>query len=213
MENLKIIDDDFIKNIALFMLKHNMQEECEKYHLAVKTLYNIVKGKQQKVRSDTYSKIIAMLNGEPLQQDKVESQIVKKVESTSSIAKPKAIDEATLPKSEERGNTATSVTDDIAYLKEAFKQLKMLVELNQDLTKQLSLRVESASKGLEESAQRGLDNFERQSKATNKRVDDLETQFETFLERHKYVTSDVKKVKERVKSLEIQLNPTKFGNK
>lgn len=74
-------------------------------------------------------------------------------------------------------------------------------------------RVESASKGLDESAQRGLDNFERQSKATNKRVDDLETQFETFLERHKYVTSDVKKVKERVKSLEIQLNPTKFGNK
>ena len=108
MEDLKTIDDDFIKNIALFMLKHNMQEECKKYHLAVKTLYNIVKGKQQKVRSDTYSKIIAMLNGGPIQQDKVESQIVKKVESTSSIAKPKAIDEATLLKSEERGNTATS---------------------------------------------------------------------------------------------------------
>lgn len=70
-----------------------------------------------------------------------------------------------------------------------------------------------SSKRLSPSAQRGLDNFERQSKATNKRVDDLETQFETFLERHKYVTSDVKKVKERVKSLEIQLNPTKFGNK
>lgn len=213
MENLKTIDDDFIKNIALFMLKHNMQEECKKYHLVVKTLYNIVKGKQQKIRPVTYSRIMAMLNGEPLQQDKVESQIVKKAESTSYVAKPKAIDEATLPKSEERGNTATSVTDDIAYLKEAFKQLKTLVELNQDLTKSLGLRVESASKGLSESAQRGLDNFERQSKATNKRVDDLETQFETFLERHKYVTSDVKKVKERVKSLEIQLNPTKFGNK
>lgn len=101
MENFKTVDDDFIKNIALFMLKHNMQEECKKYHLAVKALYNIVKRKQQKVRSVTYSRIIAMLNGEPLQQDKVESQIVKKAESTSSVAKPKAIAEATLPKSEE----------------------------------------------------------------------------------------------------------------
>lgn len=213
MAKLKTVDDDFIKNIALFMLKHNMQKEYKKYHLAARTLYNIVKGKQQKVASDTYSRIIAMLNGEPLQQDKVESQIVKKVESTPAVVKPKAVAEATLPKSEERGNTAASVTDDIAYLKEAFKQLKTLVELNQDLTKSLISRVESASKGLDESAKRGLDNFERQSKATNKRIDDLETQFETFLERHKYVTSDVKKVKERVKSLEIQLNPTKFGNK
>ena len=213
MAKLKKFDDDFIKEIALFMLKHNMREECQKYHLAMRTLYNIVKGKQQKVTSDTYSRIIAMLNDEPLKQDKIGSQIVKKAESASSVAKPKAIDEAALLKSEERGNTATSVIDDIAYLKEAFKQLKTLVELNQDLTKSLISRVESASKGLDESAQRGLDNFERQSKATNKRVDDLETQFETFLERHKYVTSDVKKVKERVKSLEIQLNPTKFGNK
>lgn len=30
MEDLKTVDDDFIKNIALFMLKHNMQEECKK---------------------------------------------------------------------------------------------------------------------------------------------------------------------------------------
>lgn len=97
------------------------------------------------------------------------------------------------------------------FILEQLKSLKTLYELNQDLTKQLMMRVDNATRHMDESAKAGLDNFERQSKAFDKRLSSLEEQFATFLKRHEYQTKEITNIKERLHKIEIKEWPTKFN--
>ena len=204
MAKMKAFDDNFVKNLALFMVQHNMQEECTKYHVTPNTVYSIVNRRQSKVASATYNKIVAMLNGDQPQQDKV------KLKTTEPIKSETVAEEITPPKSTEVITVPKEVLDDIKYLKECFKQLKNLVELNKLLTGSLSDRVNSATQGLDESARRGLRNFDLQSQEFSKRMDSLDKNFDVMDKRQAYTTKEIQNIKEDVKSLKIHLNPTKF---
>lgn len=145
---MKAFDDNFVRDLALFMVQHNMQEECKEYHVTTNTIYNIVKGRQSKVVETTYNKIVAMIHGKALQQDTARTQTIEPIKSKT------VAEEITPPKSTEVIAVPKEVLDDIKHLKECFKQLKDLVELNKLLMGSLSDRVDSATKGLDESARR-----------------------------------------------------------
>lgn len=97
------------------------------------------------------------------------------------------------------------------FILEQLKSLKTLYELNQDLTKQLMMRVDSSTKQMDESAKAGLDNFERQSPAFDKRLSNLEEQFAALIKRHEYQTKEITDIKKRVKKIEIKAWPTKLS--
>lgn len=99
---------------------------------------------------------------------------------------------------------------DFTLLAEQVKALKTLFELNRDLTQQLMMRVDNATKSMHESEDAGLKNFERQSKVFNDRLTDLEKQFETFLKRHEYQVKQNRGFEDRLKKIEIKEWPTKF---
>lgn len=94
---------------------------------------------------------------------------------------------------------------------EQLKSLKTLYELSQETMNLLKLRVENSTKHMDESAEQGLRNFELQSKAFDKRLDNLEKQFETFLKRHEYQNKEITDIKERLHKIEIKEWPTKFN--
>lgn len=85
----------------------------------------------------------------------------------------------------------------------AYKIQKEVVE---SFKAKLDLTIEK----LKSSEDTGLKNFESHSQALNERMDKLDETFETMEKRHKYVSSEVKDLKERVKKLEIRKNPAKF---
>ena len=78
------------------------------------------------------------------------------------------------------------------------------------LTETLMDRVDNATKSMDEETKRSIDNFIRSNGALNKKVDDLNKQFEVLLQRHKYQSDELKNIKERVKKLEIKAWPTKI---
>lgn len=72
------------------------------------------------------------------------------------------------------------------------------------------MRVDNATKSMRESEDIGLKNFERQSKAFNARLTDLEKQFDTLLKRHEYQNKQNKDIEDRLKKIEIKEWPTKL---
>ena len=107
-------------------------------------------------------------------------------------------------------NPSTQSAVGLERLQQKVNELKELFEINHMLTETLMDRVDNATKSMDEETKRSIDNFIRSNEALNKKVDDLNKQFEVLLQRHKYQSDELKNIKERVKKLEIKAWPTKI---
>lgn len=91
-------------------------------------------------------------------------------------------------------------------IQDLFTAYKIQKEVVESLKDKLDLVLEK----LKNSEDKSLQNFESHNKALTERMDKFDEDFETMEKRHRYVSNEVKDLKERVKKLEIRKNPTKF---
>lgn len=189
----------------------NKAIELKKFNLNTQTVLNAIKKDNHQFQASVLQKLIRFANNDPLveKQKSVKTQVAAEATSRGAITPPN-------PQNQGLG-TAQAVqnptipNENNFFILEQLKSIKTLYELNQDLTKQLMMRVDNATRHMDESAKAGLDNFERQSKAFDKRLSSLEEQFATFLKRHEYQTKEITDIKERLHKIEIKEWPAKFN--
>lgn len=189
----------------------NKAIELKKFNLNTQTVLNAIKKDNHQFQASVLQKLIRFANNDPLveKQKSVKTQVAAEATSRGAITPPnpqnkglgtaQAVQNPTIP------------NENNFFILEQLKSIKTLYELNQDLTKQLMMRVDNATRHMDESAKAGLDNFERQSKAFDKRLSSLEEQFATFLKRHEYQTKEITDIKERLHKIEIKEWPAKFN--
>ena len=196
----------------------NKAIELKKFNLNTQTVLNAIRKDNHQFQASVLQKLIRFANNDPLvekpkakatKQKSVKTQVAAEATSRGAITPPN-------PQNQGLG-TAQAVqnptipNENNFFILEQLKSIKTLYELNQDLTKQLMMRIDNATRHMDESAKAGLDNFERQSKAFDKRLSSLEEQFATFLKRHEYQTKEITDIKERLHKIEIKEWPTKFN--
>lgn len=200
---LKNVNQDVRQKIALaWALSNNKEKLLKQYGLSINTVLSAIRGDRAYGYHDgTYNKLIALANGTPIKKEKsvAESQAKPVDESQPTVGK------TITPKI----SPAQSDTS-LELLQQKVSELKELFEINHMLTETLMYRVDNATKSMDEETKRSIDNFIRSNEALNKKVDDLNKQFEVLLQRHKYQSDELKNIKERVKKLEIKAWPTKI---
>lgn len=200
---LKNVNQDVRQKIALaWTLSNDKGKLLKQYGLGINTVLSAIRGDRSYGYHDgTYNKLIALANGTPVKKEKsvAESQAKPAAESQPTVGK------AITPKISPAQSDAS-----LELLQQKVSELKELFEINHMLTETLMDRVDNATKSMDEETKRSIDNFIRSNEALNKKVDDLNKQFEVLLQRHKYQSDELKNIKERVKKLEIKAWPTKI---
>ena len=188
----------------------NKAIELKKFNLNTQTVLNAIKKDNHQFQASVLQKLIRFANNDPLveKQKSVKTQVAAEAASRGAITPQK---NQGLSTAIQVAQNPTIPNENDFFILEQLKSLKTLYELNQDLTKQLMMRVDNATRHMDESAKAGLDNFERQSKAFDKRLSSLEEQFATFLKRHEYQTKEITDIKERLHKIEIKEWPAKFN--
>ena len=198
----------------------NKSAELKKFNLNIALVLDAIKNDNRRFQPSTLQRLIRFANNDPLaekpkakatKQKSVKTQLAAEATSRGAITRPNPKNHASEITTQTASNKIIPSEDSPYYMLEQLKSLKTLYELNQDLTKQLMMRVDNATRHMDESAKAGLDNFERQSKAFDKRLSSLEEQFATFLKRHEYQNKEITDIKERVHKIEIKEWPTKFN--
>lgn len=200
---LKNVNQDVRQKIALaWALSNDKGKLLKQYGLGINTVLSAIRGdRSYGYHDDTYNKLIALANGTPIKKEKSGKSSVAK-----SQAKPQsAVGETITPKISPAQSDAS-----LELIQQKVSELKELFEINHMLTETLKDRVDNATKSMDEETKRSIDNFIRSNEALNKKVDDLNKQFEVLLQRHKYQSDELKNIKERVKKLEIKAWPTKI---
>lgn len=199
----------------------NKAIELKKFNLNVQTVLNAIKKDNHQFQASVLQKLIRFANNDPLveeqkvkatKQKSVKTQVAAEATSRGAITPPNLQDQGlgTAVKATQNP-TIPNENSNNYFILEQLKSLKTLYELNQDLTKQLMMRVDSSTKQMDESAKAGLENFERQSQAFDKRLSNLEEQFAALIKRHEYQTKEITDIKKRVKKIEIKACPTKLS--
>ena len=204
----KEITVELKQKIAFAMMNSKSNAKlASSYGLGVSTLYKVVKGEQTKAAGKTYKKLVALANNQG------------KLNTSSSTEKKGGV--PTPPKSPER----VAVTDkpELAFpiqpdpqpardelQKGMIQDLLTAYKIQKEVVESFKAKLDLTIEKLKSSEDTGLKNFESHSQALNERMDKLDETFETMEKRHKYVSSEVKDLKERVKKLEIRKNPAKF---
>ena len=200
---LKNVNQDVRQKIALaWALSNDKGKLLKQYGLGINTVLSAIRGDRAYGYHDgTYNKLIALANGTPVKKEKsvAESQTKPVAESQTAVGK------TITPKISPAQSDAS-----LELLQQKVSELKELFEINHMLTETLMDRVDNATKSMDEETKRSIDNFIRSNEALNKKVDDLNKQFEVLLQRHKYQSDEIKNIKERVKKLEIKAWPTKI---
>lgn len=200
---LKNVNQDVRQKIALaWALSNDKGKLLKQYGLGINTVLSAIRGDRAYGYHDgTYNKLIALANGTPVKKEKsvAESQAKPVAESQSTVGK--TITPKISPAQSDAG---------LELIQQKVSELKELFEINHMLTETLMDRVDNATKSMDEETKRSIDNFIRSNAALNKKVDDLNKQFEVLLQRHKYQSDEIKNIKERVKKLEIKAWPTKI---
>lgn len=196
----------------------NKAIELKKFNLNAQTVLNAIRKDNHQFQASVLQKLIRFANNDPLAEKPKAKATKQKSVKTQVAAEATSREAITPPNPQNQGlGTAQAVQNPTApnknnfFILEQLKSLKTLYELNQDLTKQLMMRVDNATRHMDESAKAGLDNFERQSKAFDKRLSSLEEGFATFLKRHQYQTKEITDIKERLHKIEIKEWPAKFN--
>lgn len=196
----------------------NKAIELKKFNLNVQTVLTAIRKDNHQFQASVLQKLIRFANNDPLAEKPKAKATKQKSVKTQVAAEATSREAITPPNPQNQGlGTAQAVQNPTAsnennfFILEQLKSLKTLYELNQDLTKQLMMRVDNATRHMDESAKAGLDNFERQSKAFDKRLSSLEEGFATFLKRHQYQTKEITDIKERLHKIEIKEWPAKFN--
>lgn len=204
----KEITVELKQKIAFAMMNSKSNAKlATSYGLGIATLYNVVKGTQTKATGKTYKKLVALANGQG------------KLNTDSNTEKKGGV--ITPPKSPERVAVTDKpeltfpiqpdpqpVRDELqkGIIQDLFTAYKIQKEVVESLKDKLDLVLEK----LKNSEDKSLQNFESHNKALTERMDKFDEDFETMEKRHRYVSNEVKDLKERVKKLEIRKNPTKF---
>lgn len=199
----KNVNQDVRQKIALVWASSNDKGKLlTQYGLGTDTVLSAIRGdRAYGYREDTYDKLIALANGTPIKKEKSGKSSVAKSQS-----KPQsAVGETIAPKISPTQSDAS-----LKLLQQKVNGLKELFEIDHMLTETLINRIDNATKSMDEETKRSIDNFIRSNEALNKKVDDLNKQFEVLLQRHKYQSDELKNIKERVKKLEIKAWPTKI---
>lgn len=199
----KNVNQDVRQKIALVWASSNDKGKLlTQYGLGINTVLSAIRGdRAYGYREDTYDKLIALANGTPIKKEKSGKSSVAKSQS-----KPQsAVGETIAPKISPTQSDAS-----LELLQQKVNGLKELFEIDHMLTETLINRIDNATKSMDEETKRSIDNFIRSNEALNKKVDDLNKQFEVLLQRHKYQSDELKNIKERVKKLEIKAWPTKI---
>lgn len=199
----KNVNQDVRQKIALVWASSNDKGKLlTQYGLGTDTVLSAIRGdRAYGYREDTYDKLIALANGTPIKKEKSGKSSVAKSQS-----KPQsAVGETIAPKISPTQSDAS-----LELLQQKVNGLKELFEIDHMLTETLINRIDNATKSMDEETKRSIDNFIRSNEALNKKVDDLNKQFEVLLQRHKYQSDELKNIKERVKKLEIKAWPTKI---
>ena len=200
---LKNVNQDVRQKIALaWALSNDKGKLLKQYGLGINTVLSAIRGDRAYGYHDgTYNKLIALANGTPVKKEKSVAE---------SQAKPVAESQPTAGKTITPKISPAQSDASLELLQQKVSELKELFEINHMLTETLIDRVDNATKSMDEETKRSIDNFIRSNGALNKKVDDLNKQFEVLLQRHKYQSDELKNIKERVKKLEIKAWPTKI---
>lgn len=200
---LKNVNQDVRQKIALaWALSNDKGKLLKQYGLGINTVLSAIRGDRAYGYHDgTYNKLIALANGTPVKKEKPVAE---------SQAKPVAESQPTVGKTITPKISPAQSDASLELLQQKVSELKELFEINHMLTETLMDRVDNATKSMDEETKRSIDNFIRSNEALNKKVDDLNKQFEVLLQRHKYQSDELKNIKERVKKLEIKAWPTKI---
>ena len=200
---LKNVNQDVRQKIALAWASSNDKGKLLKqYGLGINTVLSAIRGDRAYGYHDgTYNKLIALANGTPVKKEKSVAE---------SQAKPVAKPQSTAGKTITPKISPAQSDTNLELLQQKVDGLKELFEIDHMLTETLINRIDNATKSMDEETKRSIDNFIRSNEALNKKVDDLNKQFEVLLQRHKYQSDELKNIKERVKKLEIKAWPTKI---
>lgn len=108
--------------------------------------------------------------------------------------------------------------DEIALLKQKVSLLEGTVnqivtayELNKNLTSQLIEQVKTTTSWMNEDTKHSLDNFIKHNDELTKKIDNLDTNFQTLMKRHNSLTRDNKDIKEDLKTIGIKLWPANIN--
>lgn len=216
-KDLQTIDQELRTKLAIRLASvTNRTKETRKFGLYINTILEVIRDPKKRATEATYEKLVRFANNDPLTK-KVPTKGAQSKNTTDTISQPLVKFKSMGGITPDQRVTATDAAledhsngSDFTLLAEQVKALKTLFELNRDLTQQLMMRVDNATKSMRESEDIGLKNFERQSKAFNARLTDLEKQFDTLLKRHEYQNKQNKDIEDRLKKIEIKEWPTKI---
>jgi len=133
----------------------NKAIELKKFNLNTQTVLNAIKKDNHQFQASVLQKLIRFANNDPLveKQKSVKTQVAAEATSRGAITPPN-------PQNQGLG-TAQAVqnptipNENNFFILEQLKSIKTLYELNQDLTKQLMMRVDNATRHMDESAKAG----------------------------------------------------------
>lgn len=219
---METITKELRQKLALQAMTKKQMQLAKDYCLSTSTISGVIHGKIKSVQRPTFASLMKAANGEPVKKSpaskSINSSRSNSVEFTPDELFEKAPRMTTPPKSKNTSETDFGLNNKtfdglkLKYALEQIKSLKEMLRLNKELTEMLMEKVDMATKFKNQAIQEGLDNFERHNKATHDELKQLRDNFDTLFKRHKYLSDEDQKLKQRIKSLEIKIEPTKFRN-
>ena len=217
------VSEELRKQLAWkYMTSTNKTALAQTHGITIRTILNVIGGKQKKASETTMEKLESIAKGKKtavkenqsskndLQEPK-ERLATLKSKNASDSPQPTAVvsgaSQIASPSVPNDPNEVDALRQQVTLLKSTVNQLMTAYELNKDLTSQLIEQVNRTTKWMNEDTQHSLDNFMKHNEKLTDEIKNLDDNFKVLMKRHNALTHDNADIKQDLKTIGIKLWP------
>lgn len=217
------VSEELRKQLAWkYMTSTNKTALAQTHGITIRTILNVIGGKQKKASETTMEKLESIAKGKKtavkenqsskndLQEPK-ERLATLKSKNASDSPQPTAVvsgaSQIASPSVPNDPNEADALRQQVTLLKSTVNQLMTAYELNKDLTSQLIEQVNRTTKWMNEDTQHSLDNFMKHNEKLTDEIKNLDDNFKVLMKRHNALTHDNADIKQDLKTIGIKFWP------
>ena len=217
------VSEELRKQLAWkYMTSTNKTALAQTHGITIRTILNVIGGKQKKASETTMEKLESIAKGKKtavkenqsskndLQEPK-ERLATLKSKNASDSPQPTAVvsgaSQIASPSVPNDPNEVDALRQQVTLLKSTVNQLMTAYELNKDLTSQLIEQVNRTTKWMNEDTQHSLDNFMKHNEKLTDEIKNLDDNFKVLMKRRNALTHDNADIKQDLKTIGIKLWP------
>lgn len=205
-----------------YMTSNNKTALARTHGITIKTILNVIGGKQKTASETTIEKLESIAKGQKTAvkenqsskndlQEQKEGLATLKSKNASDNPQPTAVvsgaSQIASPNVPNDPNEIDALRQQVTLLKSTVNQLMTAYELNKDLTSQLIEQVNRTTKWMNEDTQHSLDNFMKHNEKLTDEIKNLDDNFKVLMKRHNALTHDNADIKQDLKTIGIKLWP------